>query len=67
MIDKFNRTITVNDLMTTEVITAVEDTPVNEICRIMKDRKINHVIITRGKEILGIVTSRDIITLVASG
>jgi CBS domain-containing protein len=67
MIDKFNRTITVNDLMTTEVITAVEDTPVNEICRIMKDRKINHVIITRGKEILGIETSRDIITLVASG
>lgn len=67
MIDTFNRTITVNDLMTVNVITASEDTPVNEICRTMKDRKINHVIITDGKEIRGIVTSRDIISLVASG
>lgn len=67
MVDKFNRTITVSDLMTSDVITAIEDTPVNEICRIMKDRKINHVIITKGREIRGIVTSRDIISLVAAG
>jgi CBS domain-containing protein len=66
MIDTFNRTITVSDLMTANVITASEDTPVSEICRTMKDRKINHVIITNDKEILGIVTSRDIISLVAS-
>jgi len=67
MIEKFNRTITVNDLMTTNVITVSEDTPVSEICRIMKDNKINHVIITDSGEIRGIVTSRDIISLVASG
>jgi len=66
MIDKFNRTITVKDLMTSNVITVSEETPVVEICRIMKDRKINHVIISEGKEIRGIVTSRDIISLVAS-
>ncbi|HOP29659.1 MAG TPA: CBS domain-containing protein [Spirochaetota bacterium] len=67
MIDKFNRTITVNDLMTINVITATEETPVNEICRIMKEQKINHVVITADREIRGIVTSRDIISLVASG
>lgn len=67
MIDKFNRTITVNDLMTTNVITVSEDTPVNEVCRIMKEHKINHVIITDSGEIRGIITSRDIISLVASG
>ena len=66
MIEQFNRSITVKDLMSTDVITASEDTPINEICRTMKDRKINHMIVTEGREIRGIITSRDIIGLVAS-
>jgi len=65
LIGKFNRTITVKDIMVTDLITAGEDTPVKEICNIMKDRKINHVIITGKNGISGIITARDIIGLVA--
>lgn len=65
MIGQYNRTITVRDIMVTNIITAGEETPVKEICRIMKNRKINHVIIIENKKIAGIITSRDIIGLVA--
>lgn len=65
MIGKFNRTITVNDIMTTNLITADENTPVKEICRTMKSRKINHIIVMKNNDIAGIITSRDIIGLVA--
>ena len=65
MIGWYNRTLTVRDIMVKDVITAAEDTPVREICRIMKNRKINHVIITENNKITGIITARDIIGLVA--
>lgn len=65
MVDRFNRTIKVSDIMTRELITAEENTPVKEICRIMKNNKINHIIITKDNKISGIITSQDIITLVA--
>jgi CBS domain-containing protein len=65
MIGWYNRTLTVRDIMVRDVITAGEDTPVKEICRIMKNRKINHVIITSDSQITGIITARDIIGLVA--
>jgi len=65
MIGWYNRTLTVRDIMVKDVITASEDTSVKEICRIMKDRKINHVIIMMNNKITGIITARDIIGLVA--
>ena len=65
MIGQFNRTVTVRDIMVSELLTAGEETPVREICRIMKNRKINHVIITKENKISGIITSRDIIGLAA--
>lgn len=66
MIGWYNRTLTVKDIMVREVITATEETSVKEICRIMKDRKINHVVIMSGTRITGIITARDIIGLVAN-
>lgn len=66
MIGWYNRTLTVRDIMVKDVVTAGEDTPVKEICRTMKNRKINHVIITDKNGIIaGIITARDIIGLVA--
>lgn len=65
MIGWYNRTLTVRDIMIKDVITAGEDTPVKEICSIMKNRKINHVIIIKDNRITGIITARDIISLVA--
>jgi CBS domain-containing protein len=65
MIGKFNRTITVRDIMVKELITAGEETPVKDICRMMKNKKINHIIITSSSKIAGIITARDIIGLVA--
>ena len=65
MIGWYNRTLTVSDIMARDVITAAEDTPVKEICRIMKNRKINHIIIVSGGQISGIITARDIIGLMA--
>ena len=59
------RSMTVKDIMVKNVITAEPDDAVWKICRIMKDRKINHMLITSGSSIKGIVTSRDIIGLVA--
>lgn len=65
LVGRFNRTITVKDIMTTDLITVEEETTVKEICNIMKNKKINHVIITRENKISGIITSRDIIGYVA--
>jgi len=65
LMGKFNRTITVKDIMTSHLITAGEEIPVKEICNIMKSRKINHVIITGKNGLSGIITSRDIIGFVA--
>jgi CBS domain-containing protein len=60
-----NRTLTVRDIMVKNVITADKETTVKEICSIMKTQHINHVIITSDGEIAGIITSRDIINLIA--
>jgi CBS domain-containing protein len=65
LVGRFNRTITVRDIMTTGLISAEEETPVKEICNIMKDRKINHVIIMNKNRLSGIITARDIIGFVA--
>ncbi len=64
--DQFIKTITVTDIMMTNVITAAEDTSVIDICKIMKDEKIDHVVILRNRAITGIITSRDIIRIMAN-
>ncbi len=65
MIHRYNRTITVKDIMEPNVLTVDSFSTVQEICRTMKDRKLNHIIVMNNDEIEGIVTSRDIIGIVA--
>lgn len=49
------------DVMTREVITTKEDTPLREIARVMAERKINRMPIVRDGEVLGIVSRQDVL------
>ncbi|MHA1247848.1 MAG: CBS domain-containing protein [Candidatus Thorarchaeota archaeon] len=51
----------VKDFMTTILVTADVDTPVVEAARLMAAEEVGSLIITRGDEMVGIVTQRDII------
>jgi acetoin utilization protein AcuB len=52
--------ITVADVMTTEVITVTEDTPLQEAARIMADNKIGGLPVERKGELVGIITETDL-------
>jgi acetoin utilization protein AcuB len=52
--------ITVKDIMTKKVITVNEDTPLEEVARIMADNKIGCTPVMRQGELVGIVTETDL-------
>lgn len=52
--------IKVKDVMTKEVITVTEDTPLEEAARIMADNKIGGLPVLRGEKLVGIITETDI-------
>ncbi len=52
--------ITVKDLMTKEVITVEEDTPLEEAARIMADNKIGGLPVMRDGVLVGIITETDL-------
>jgi acetoin utilization protein AcuB len=52
--------ITVDDLMTREVITICEDCPMEEAARIMVDNKIGGLPVMRADQLVGIVTETDL-------
>jgi len=57
----------VSDLMSTPPITAGEETPIEEIAKIMWDNRVGSVMITDSEGVLvGIVTERDILYSVAN-
>lgn len=53
--------VQVEDLMTREVISVQEDTPVGEIATLMVKKKINRVPVLRHKKLVGIITRADIV------
>ncbi len=54
---------TVETLMTTEVISVTEDTPVYEVSRLMEENDINRVpVVDAQKRLKGIITRADLIT-----
>ncbi|MCS7011405.1 MAG: CBS and ACT domain-containing protein [Anaerolineales bacterium] len=55
--------IKVEDVMTHNVITVTEDTPIEEAARIMADNKISCLPVMRGEELAGIITESDIFKL----
>jgi len=52
--------ITMQEIMTSNVITVQEDTPVEEAARIMADNKIGGVPVMRGDTLVGIITETDL-------
>lgn len=52
--------ITVEDVMTKEVITVPEDTPIEDAARLMADTKIGGLPVLRGKDLVGMITETDL-------
>jgi CBS domain-containing protein len=59
------RAETVEDAMTTKVITFSEDSAVTDIARVMIEKQINRVPILRDCKVVGIVSRRDIVRAMA--
>jgi CBS domain-containing protein len=56
---------TVGDIMTTQVTSVTEDTPVQEIARLLGRLKIHRVPVMRGEQLIGIVSQGDIVRAIA--
>lgn len=52
--------VTVNDVMTKDVLTITEDTPVEEAARVMADNKIGGLPVVNDHQVVGIITETDI-------
>jgi acetoin utilization protein AcuB len=55
--------ITVEEIMTKEVITVSEDTPIEQAARIMADNKIGGLPVMRDGKVVGIITETDLFKL----
>lgn len=53
--------LTAADIMTRKVIAVDEETDLDEVARLMVEKKINRVPVTHGKVVVGIITRDDII------
>ena len=57
----------VNEVMTPEVVVVTEDAPLEEVVRLMENRRIKRIPVLRGKTLVGIVSRNDVLrTLVRS-
>jgi len=52
--------ITVERVMTEDVITTTEDCPIEEAARVMSDNKISALPVMRGKSLVGMITETDV-------
>ena len=52
--------VTVSDVMTKEVLTVDEETPIEEAARIMADNKVGGVPVMRDNHVVGIITETDL-------
>lgn len=57
----------VREVMTQDVCTVTEDTPLPEIVALMEQRHIKRLPVMRGKEIVGIVTRQDLVRALVGG
>jgi len=54
---------TVRDVMSSDPVVAYEDTPADEVARIMLDQMVRRVPIVRGGKVVGIISASDIVQL----
>ena len=59
--------LTVRDVMTAPAVSAVEDTDIVDLCRLMYKLRIHRVPIVREDKVLGIISSLDICNALATG
>ena len=59
------KTVNVEDMMTKKVLTVESDTSLLEISKIMSKNNLRRVIVTQKGKMIGIVTSRDLLQLMA--
>lgn len=59
--------LSVGDIMSHEVISVDEETPVNEIAALLTERKIKRVPVVHDGKLVGIVSRADIVHAVAQG
>ena len=59
--------LTVRDVMTAPAVSAVEDTDIVDLCRMMYKLRIHRVPIVRAEKVLGIISSLDICNALATG
>jgi acetoin utilization protein AcuB len=52
--------IKMKDVMTTDVVTVSEDTPLEEAARVMADNRIGGLPVMRGDDVVGIITETDL-------
>lgn len=57
------RTITAGEIMSTDLVVAAEDTPVDDVVRQMLDRDVNHVPVTRDGVPVGIISRHDLLRM----
>ncbi len=58
--------MTVRDIMRTDPVTAVPETPTIDVIRLMKENKVSCLPIVEGDKLVGIVTERDLNDIAAS-
>lgn len=59
--------LTVQDIMTRELIAVASDQPVREVAQTMVSRGVHRVLVTAGRRLLGIVTTLDLVRAIADG
>jgi CBS domain-containing protein len=57
----------VQDIMSREIITVLEETPVDEIARLLSQRHIKRVPVLANGRLVGVVSRADIVAAVAEG
>jgi CBS domain-containing protein len=59
--------LTVRELMTPAIFTVAEDDPISEVARTLVDGHIHRVLVTRGHEAVGIISSLDLLRAYLGG
>lgn len=59
--------VRVGEIMTTDVVTVTEDTPIQDVATLMVERRINRVPVVRDGRLVGLITRDDIIRAIHLG
>lgn len=58
--DQFRTDVTVNDIMSREPVTTTPETPIETAARLMHDRKVGGLPVTKESRLVGLITESDI-------